>query len=161
MFLCLGRYEEALIDLNRGVELDPKDPYCNTALAWLLATGPVEMRTPERALAIANQELAGWHDQSKVLGAAHYRLGQYPEAKAALVSAVQHPEEDPPDFSGESLFFLAMTCHQLGEHEEARRWFAQAEEWMQQQAGPQDVHLRAIHQETSALLADESGPHEK
>jgi tetratricopeptide (TPR) repeat protein len=148
----LGRYDEALADLTHGLKLGPKDPYVNSALAWLLVAGPPEIRDPQRAAAIAESGLVRDNEKTKILGGASLRLGQYPQAKKALTDAVQLTDESSLHQFAERLLFLTMACEKLGDHQEAQKWFAQAEGWIKANAGPEDIHLQAIREEAAALL---------
>jgi hypothetical protein len=65
---------------------------------------------------------------------------------------VQLTDESSLEQLGERLLFLAMACHKLGDHEEANEWFTQAETWIKENAGPEDVHLQTIRKEAAALL---------
>jgi hypothetical protein len=48
-------------------------------------------------------------------------------------------------------FFLAMAHGQLGEKEQAHKWYAKAMQWMDKNK-PQDEELRRFRAEASALL---------
>ena len=62
------------------------------------------------------------------LGAVLFRAGQFREAKEHLTAA-----SDAPNIATTSpayvWYFLAMTNHRLGQHEEAQKWLAQATEF--------------------------------
>ena len=153
ILLSMGRYEETLADLTHALELNPKDGGANAAMAWLLVAGPSDLRDPKKAVAIAESSLSGKEsERSRILGEAHYRLGQYQRAGEELAIAVQNAEDRDHAVFGEILLFMAMTCGQLEKHEEAYKWFAQAEAWIEEKAGPEDVHVRNIHQEAAGLL---------
>src|SRR5205823_1894953 len=50
-----GRYDEALADLRKAIELRPDSPsFCNH-LAWLYATGPEKIRDARQAVALAER----------------------------------------------------------------------------------------------------------
>jgi serine/threonine protein kinase/tetratricopeptide (TPR) repeat protein len=154
----MGRYEEALADLTQAVKLDPKNPSANSSMAWLLVTGPAEMRDPQKAKTILTQEGS---KRSKILGETYYRLGQYGPARDVLTAVVEHEDDesfedlrlDLGEDLGEKILFLAMACHKLGDHEEAHKWFAEAETWIKENPTPEDVHLQNIRQEAADLLA--------
>jgi tetratricopeptide (TPR) repeat protein len=62
-------------------------------------------------------------DHLEALGAALYRAGRYAEAAATLQEAVTLHGKGGTNWMK---LFLAMTCHQQGEHAKARAWFEQA-----------------------------------
>jgi tetratricopeptide (TPR) repeat protein len=149
----LGRYEEALADLTQALKLDPKNPDANSSMAWLLVAGPSQVRDPQKGAAMAESGVVSDSAKSQILGAACYQLGHYGQAKNALTDAIRLSDEHSLQCFGERLLFLAMACQKLGHREEAYKWFAQAETWIKENAGPQDVHLQNIRREATALLA--------
>jgi len=101
-------------------------------LAWLLATCPMtELRDPQAAVAHARravelgpQEGNYWN----TLGVAHYRAGEWDEAKTALHRSIELRDE------GDSFdwFFLALVHLKQGRKEQARDWYDKAVRWYQQ-----------------------------
>jgi tetratricopeptide (TPR) repeat protein len=152
-FFCMGRYDDALASLTQGLERGPKDAHVNSAIAWLLVAGPPEMRDPQRAAAIAASGLVLDNKKTMILGGAWFRLGRYAQAKEALTDAVQLTDESSMHQHGERLLFLAMACHRLGHHGEAQKRLAEAERWIKENSGPEDVHLQTIRDEAITLLA--------
>ena len=68
---------------GEGRSLLPKDPMTLNSQAWMLATGPIDQRDPERAVALARRAVAlapGRQMMLNTLGVALYRAGQYAEA---------------------------------------------------------------------------------
>jgi tetratricopeptide (TPR) repeat protein len=121
------------------------------ALAWGLVTCPVaELRDPAAAIAFARKAVgltpkAGGHWNT--LGIALYRAGDWKEAVAALQKSMElRKGGDSNDW-----FFLAMTYWQLGDKEQAHKWYAQAVQWMDKNQ-PRDVELRHFRAEAAALL---------
>src|SRR5262249_48959926 len=126
----LGRYEEARYDYRKALELTPNNAGELNNLAWLLATHrQEEQRDPPRAVELARKavelapkEGAYWN----TLGVAHYRVGEWKEALAALEKSMELRQGgDAFDW-----FFLAMARWQRGEKDEARKWYEEAAEWM-------------------------------
>jgi tetratricopeptide (TPR) repeat protein len=135
--LCaLGRFEESLAACDRALELDPKDAKTRSnrravlsrvnELAWELSTAAdPARRDPARAVALARiavdrapNEGAYWN----TLGVAHYRSGDWTAAIAALDRSVELTSGGGPwDW-----LFLAMASWQLGQKEQARRWYEKA-----------------------------------
>jgi len=99
-------------------------------LARLLATCPeAKVRNPARAVALAQKAVDAnpkvgtfWN----TLGVARYQAGDWKAARAALVKSVELARG--PDAL--NAFFLAMTHWQLGEKDEARKWYDRALERM-------------------------------
>src|SRR5262249_46211011 len=60
----------ALLDLRKAVEIDPENALIRNNLAWLLLTGPVELRNPREALphARAAVDLLGVQEYLNTLG---------------------------------------------------------------------------------------------
>jgi tetratricopeptide (TPR) repeat protein len=129
-------------------------------LAWFLATCPVaELRDPAGAVACARKAVglspkAG--DHWNTLGVALYRAGDWKEAVAALQKSMDlRKGGDSNDW-----FFLAMAQWQLGDKEQACKWYDQAVQWMEKHK-PQDEELRRFRAEAAALLKVEDRPKEK
>jgi tetratricopeptide (TPR) repeat protein len=147
--LILGRYDEALSDLTSVTELQGTTGEANPNLAWLLAAGPESVRNPNRALEMATQSIKP-PKQSEILGAAYYRMGRYADAVRAFSEALEH--EDQIGFPGQVRLLLAMARWQLGEREEAQRCLRHAQTWIEDNAVPEDVHLRDIQREAANLF---------
>src|SRR5262249_41024604 len=76
----------ALQALHAAVEIDPKNATAQNNLAWMLLTGPKELRDARQALPHALSAVELKEDQLSLntLGVAHYRNGQCTEAVAVL-----------------------------------------------------------------------------
>jgi tetratricopeptide (TPR) repeat protein len=125
-------------------------------LAWLLATCPdAGMRDASRAVALARKavELDPKGGYWNTLGVAQYRAGDWKEAVAALETSMKLNN------GGDSFdwFFLAMAHWQLGDKEQARRWYDKAVCWMDQHR-PKDKELRRFRDEAAALLGPPAPP---
>jgi serine/threonine-protein kinase len=152
--LAQGKLSEAIAAYGRAIDLKSDFADAHNNLAWLLATCPnPQLRDPARAVALAKKAIV-FQPQSGVpwntLGVALYRAGNGRAAIAALQRSMQlRKGGDSNDW-----FFLAMAHAQLGEKEEARRWYARAVQWMEKHQ-PQDVELRGFRAEAAALLGVE------
>jgi len=147
-----GRPEEAEGMYLKLLQLKPDNAFAHNNLAWLLATSPdPKFRNAGRAVKLAQkaveltpQEGSFWN----TLGIAHYRAGEWQDG----IDALKKSEEL---LNGETFacnaFFLAMAHWQLGEKDEARKWFDQAVEWMQKNT-PQNEELRRFREEAAELL---------
>jgi tetratricopeptide (TPR) repeat protein len=120
-------------------------------LAWMEATCPHPgflnpkdaVRHARRATVVQPEEGNYWN----TLGAAHYRAGEYEDAKTALAhSMALRREGDSFDW-----FFLALVELKLGQKAEARRWYDKAVEWFQQSA-PRNPELYRFQVEAAEEL---------
>ncbi len=172
-----SRPQESDLAYKRAVATLKKLPADSVAgrdtLAWSLATDPEsEFRDPSLAVELAKKavELAPkdgvyW----RILGAAHYRAGNWKAALAALDKSVELGFQ-----RGSNQFFLAMTHAQMAKkgvtsqesgareekvalhdqdrhRDEARRWYDKAVQWMEKNV-PQDEELKRFRAEAEELL---------
>jgi WD40 repeat protein/tRNA A-37 threonylcarbamoyl transferase component Bud32 len=89
------------------------------------------------------------------LGAAHYRLGQYKEALAALLRVQELRGNDAKEH--DELAFLAMTRHQLGQKEQAHAHLVQLRKRCKDMEGldkehPEAHEARALLREAEAVV---------
>jgi tetratricopeptide (TPR) repeat protein len=126
-------------------------------MAWFLATCPdesfrdakVALQMAERALALAPEQGDCW----SALGIAHYRNGEWKKSEAALQKAIQLRSGG----GCADWLFLAMTCRQLDELGQARRWFDKAAAWMEQNQ-PVAEDLTCFRAEAETVIAKGSRP---
>jgi tetratricopeptide (TPR) repeat protein len=159
-----GRYTEARDRYQEVIEeIDsfPRDslpigsmPFLALALnnlAWLQATCPqIGLRDPQgavinarRATAILPEEGNYWN----TLGAAHYRAGEWDDARDALTRSMRlRNGGDSADW-----FFLALVDHKLGKPAGAREWYDKAVARIQRSAGT-DAELYRFHVEAAEEL---------
>jgi len=122
-----GDYEKAYGDFQKYQKLAPGNPYVYTYMSWLLSCGSDEIRNPERALAMAEKARAtgnsGHWSVRHVLGYALYVNGRFQEALDELSYSV---ENDP--LGGQAIMwsYKAMSEHQLGLREDAKKSLAEA-----------------------------------
>jgi tetratricopeptide (TPR) repeat protein len=120
-------------------------------LAWLEATcADLSTRNPRDAVRHARRSTTlrpadgnSWN----TLGAAHYRSGEFADAKAAFAKSMALRN------NGDSFdwFFLSLLEHKLGNETEARRWYDQAVAWFKQSA-PQHEELYRFQVEAAGEL---------
>src|SRR5262249_27718789 len=86
------------------------------------------------------------------LGVVHYRVGDWKSAVAELAKSMEFRQ------GGDSFdwFFLAMSCWQLGQKEQAGKWLAAATTWMEKH--PKDPELTRFRAAAAALLATAPKP---
>jgi tetratricopeptide (TPR) repeat protein len=141
-----GKLELALAEYRKALSLDPNLGTSLWNLSMLLANGPdPKLRDPNQAIELAKRGIslggdAGWW---QTLGWAYYRAGSWKDSIAALEKSVQLM---PAGADAYQWLFLAMNHWRLGHQEEARRWYARADEWIdhnkekldqqKQQSGP-------------------------
>jgi tetratricopeptide (TPR) repeat protein len=109
------------------------------------------VRRPEEALRLARhatevapRDSGAWN----VLGIACYRNGQWQLAVDALQKSMQlHDGGEAWDW-----FYLAMSLRQLGEQDEAKKWFAQGVAWAKTPRNLRQVQL--LYQEAAAVLGE-------
>jgi tetratricopeptide (TPR) repeat protein len=157
---ALGRYADALklgqetLELRRAA-LGPDHPHTPDSmclLASLLVTCPdTSLQDPKRAVELANEaaELAprsAW--PWNVLGLARYRTGAWKDSIAALEKSNELRKDGGDSFQW---FFLAMAHWQLGNKEQARKWYDRAVEWADKYR-PADALLRRFRAEAAELL---------
>ena len=125
----LGHRKQARADMKQAIELPAADAHHYNNLAWRLATGPVALRDPERALLMARKAVALTPSTAtylNTLGVALYRAGQYAEAIATLEKSLAASKGETDGFD---LFFLAMARHRLGRVAQAQADFDRAMRW--------------------------------
>lgn len=90
------------------------DPWCLNKDSWSIVAWPSRMENVYRLALVAMENVCLREPKNAeyltTLGAARYRLGQYPTALATLTKA-EYPTESHPAL----LAFLAMTQHRLGQ----------------------------------------------
>jgi tetratricopeptide (TPR) repeat protein len=127
----LGRYEQARSDFQAALKCGPAYAWTNSSLAWLLATCPdAKLRDPDKAVELASKavQLAPKvGDCWRTLGVAHYRAGDWKAAVAALNRSLKLG----PGGGAVDRLFLAMAHQKLGNHDEARKAYAQALAWLE------------------------------
>jgi tetratricopeptide (TPR) repeat protein len=82
-----------------------------------------------------------------VLGMAYYRVGQWQQTISALEKAMALAGGG----DSEEWFFLAMAHWQLGNQDEARKWYAKAAEW-QEKFDPNNHEFRTFRAEAAMLM---------
>jgi tetratricopeptide (TPR) repeat protein len=149
--MAMNRWDLAIADLGKLVELLPHSAYPKGELAVCLADCPdARYRDPKRAIELAKQALAlepnngGVHN---TLGIAYYRAGDWKAAINALEKSMEVREGgDSNDW-----FFLAMAYWQWEQKEQARTWLDRAVKWMDKNR-PNDKDLGRFRAEAESLL---------
>jgi tetratricopeptide (TPR) repeat protein len=146
-----GRYGDAEAAFDRYIDLKPDFSRGLNDLAWLLATHPdPASRNATRAVELAKAAVANAPSTGSfhsTLGVAYYRAGHWKEAVAELEKSNELDKGGP----SYNWFFLAMSHSQLGNRDEARKYIAQAVEWMETNHRQND-ELRRFRAEAEELL---------
>jgi len=143
----LGRWDRVISDCTEHVKCDPTNLYGHYSLFLVLITCPDRvLRDPRRALALdkENGPLAAPDIRGRLLGLAHFQLGEWKEASAELSKVVDRK----PDAG----FYLAMAHWHLGNHNEAQKCYDRTVQWMQK-ARPTDKELSERWTQAKELMA--------
>jgi serine/threonine protein kinase/WD40 repeat protein/Tfp pilus assembly protein PilF len=155
-------YPQAVELLRQAVRIDPDHAAAHNDLAWLLVTGPLELRDVKESLPHARKadELSGGKPLYKnTLGVALYRNGLYQEAVPVLEKSFEGNKGRLDAFD---LFFLAMCHHQLGDAAKAKDLFEQASRWFAEKRGQLPAQyveeLTAFQAEAREVLSKQPTP---
>ncbi|MDB5309067.1 MAG: hypothetical protein JWO38_3269 [Gemmataceae bacterium] len=160
-YQALGRTTEAAADRAAATAtLNLATPAALNKRAWLLVTGPLEMRNPARALDLIRRAATDPSNPNvlNTLGVVLYRNGQYAEADRTLEKSLATAKGAHAGFE---LFFLTMCRHRLGDPVGAKDAFDRAARWLDAAVGlPPDQadELRQFRAEADALLRTAPGP---
>jgi eukaryotic-like serine/threonine-protein kinase len=153
VYISLQRYDRARNDYSKAIELGSNNAKILNSVAWLIircADAEFQDSNKYKAVQVA-METVGLEPTAgrywNTLGVAHYRAGNWKEPIAALEKSMELRN------GGNSFdwFFLAMARWQLGDKDEARKWFDQAVHWMDKNAR-HDKELLRFLDEAAALL---------
>lgn len=144
-------FQQALAGFRLACEGSTGDPDRRNYMARFLATCPdAQIRNPAQAVALAKTAVAlapldgvCWN----TLGIALYRAGDWKEAAQALEKSALMRSGG----SGTDWFFLAMAHWQLGQKDDARKWYDRAVRWMEK-TQRQDEELLRFRAEAAELL---------
>jgi tetratricopeptide (TPR) repeat protein len=147
----LRQWDHAVADYEKALELDPSRTDAREGLAYALVIHPEpERRDPGRAIQLASEALDVAPDEGyywNTLAQAYYRAGRYSDAIEALrESLARRPDDDGLDY-----IFLAMTHWQLGDKEQARRYYDQGSQWIEQKQ-PKTEEFRRFQAEAEELM---------
>jgi serine/threonine protein kinase/WD40 repeat protein/Tfp pilus assembly protein PilF len=120
---------KALAALRQAVKTAPGFAPGHNNLAWLLATGPKELRDPQQALTEARKAVELCPDQAmylNTLGVALYYTGRFADAIPILERSLREQGGQAEAFD---LFFLAMCYHRLGEAAKAQDYLERGKQW--------------------------------
>jgi tetratricopeptide (TPR) repeat protein len=152
------QWEDAARFYTAALALQPENAAAQSDFARLLAYWPRPgVDHLEEALDLAKKAVktapTAWKYWG-TLGIAHYRAGQWSDA----LTAFQETMKLRNGGTGLEWFYLAMIHGRLGEIEQARKWYDQALQWMEQN-DPDNGELKNLRTEAAELLGiKESAP---
>lgn len=118
------QYDSASTFIARALALEPEDPRTCNNLAWLLATGPIQLRNVDKAIELAQIAIQAGKPNSTMyantLGVALYRGRRYQEAFKVLQQSLA---AQPLEHQVYDLYFLSMCSAELGDHSAAIDYF--------------------------------------
>jgi tetratricopeptide (TPR) repeat protein len=154
----LAKWNRAIDDFDKALALEPTDAGLLHELARLLAHCPDQkVRNPRRAVELARGAVSlnpRNGDYRGALGSAFYRAGDW----KAAIEALTKSQELSNSSRAHDWFFLAMAEWQLGNKDDARRWYDKADKWINEnQKALQDApgnaeELKRFRTEASELL---------
>jgi len=115
-----GEYVKAVDLFRQAIRTDPGHAGAHNSLAWLLLTGPKQLRDPKEALLLARKAIELAPEErtyDNTLGIALYRNDRFAEAARVLEKSLEHGEGMYDAFD---LFFLAMCHHRFGKEDRAK-----------------------------------------
>jgi tetratricopeptide (TPR) repeat protein len=126
-----GRHAAAIADLNLALKKSPSHDAALNNLAWVLATGPDNIRDPERGLGLVQRAVRlaphkGTYQNT--LGVCLLRLGRYREAALAFEKSLAFGRGQ---FDGYDLFFLSMCQSGLNDLDRAVSSYERGCRWQQ------------------------------
>jgi tetratricopeptide (TPR) repeat protein len=127
-------YRAACGEALRPLGGDPAPAQANSA-AWVCCLGPGGADDPGAVVALAERAVAGQpgdYASLNTLGAALLWAGRHEEAVRRLEEALKRRNQDV----AHDELFLALACRALGRDEDARRWLAKAQTWMDRYRAP-------------------------
>ena len=150
---AMGQLYRELGQWDKAAEIatDLDDPELNN-IAWqIVASSAPDPQAVKLAVGLAQKAVARAPDARHIvntLGTAYYRAGDW---KAAIETLTKADEMYAGWNFSFNAFFIAMAHEQLGENEQARKWYAPALVWMAKHA-PENEELLRFRAEAASLL---------
>jgi tetratricopeptide (TPR) repeat protein len=153
------RFTDAVRGLRTAAEVDPENALTQNSLAWLLLTGPMEVRNPSEALLHARAAAGAHGDQYflNTLGVALYRNARYAEAVPVLEKSLSIGKGGSDGFDE---YFLAMCHAKLGNPAKAKDHFDRAVKWVESKkdlCAQHSEELKAFRAEADEVVNKNSG----
>jgi serine/threonine protein kinase/WD40 repeat protein/tetratricopeptide (TPR) repeat protein len=157
-YQALGKPDLAATDQQKARRAAPHDAINLNNRAWLLVTGPVGTRDPQRALELICEAIAHRPDAAVVLntlGVVQFRNGLYSQARESLERSLANGQGA---YDAYDLFFLAMCHAKLGDSAKARGCFDRAVGWMAKKEGLQPREIEELKMFRAEAEAELRGP---
>lgn len=125
------RFTEALADLRLALKYGPGHDVAMNNMAWILVTGPAELRDPEKAMALIQRAVKiapTKNTYRNTLGVTLFRLGRYREAAENFRKSL---EGGRGQFDAYDLYWLSMCQSRMDEPAAARESLERARDWQQ------------------------------
>lgn len=145
-----GQPAEAIEKLRESIRLYPEHADAHNDLAWILCTGPEQLRSPAEAVAVARVAVqcapyqAAHHN---TLGVAQFQSEQY----EAAIESLNRSVELSGHLDSYDAFHLAMCYWYLNQPERATEKLAEGIAWMESHA-PNDPELQPMREQAERLL---------
>jgi serine/threonine protein kinase/WD40 repeat protein len=150
--------ERARVDIEQyrqTLARTPEDALACNNLAWAYLTAPAPLRDGKTAVLLAEKAVRKEPKNPlycNTLGLAYYRTGQYRQAVEVLRPNLQSQEASALAYD---LYILAMSCHRLGETEQARDYYTLAQRGLDAPHAPSQAdleQLQVLRAEAEAVL---------
>jgi serine/threonine protein kinase/WD40 repeat protein len=158
-------HAKGLASLRQAVKIAPSNAAAHNNLAWLLLTGPKELRDPAQALPEARKAVELEPKRGiflNTLGVALYYTGQYADAIPVLERSLREQKGQADAFD---LFFLAMCHHRLGDAAKVKDCLQRGKQWFGKHKGKLPAswlaELTALQAEVESVLAQPPGKGKK
>jgi tetratricopeptide (TPR) repeat protein len=144
-----GDLLSAIEAYGRVLTASPEEPVALNELAWIYATGPPDVRDPERALPLAEKAVRrkGDFEFLHTLGVVYLRLGRFPEAVETFMRSARAQGQGITAHEG---YFLAICFQRLGMPTLAREYFDKASDWAS--SHPVSSELESFLREAEEVL---------
>ena len=152
---------KALAALRQAIQTDPTHAEARNSLAWLLLTGPQELRDAKEALSAARKAVEldpqHWHFQN-TLGVALYRNDKLDEALTILEKSLKEGQGQSDAYD---LFVLAMCHHRQADTDKAKDCRERTATWFAEHRAklpPEQIEeLKQFATEAEAVLSQPPG----
>jgi eukaryotic-like serine/threonine-protein kinase len=152
-------YVAAVADLEIALRKGPSHDQALNNLAWILVTGPLETRDPDRALGLAQRAVRLAPTKAtyqNTLSVCLYRLGRYREALSALDKSQLYGRGQ---FDGYDFYVMAMCLAKLDENDKCRQCLSRARDWQKNtRLTPHEAfELERFRTEAEELVGEPNG----
>lgn len=152
-------YTAAIADLEVALRKGPSHDQALNNLAWILVTGPAELRDLDRALSLAQRAVRLAPTKAtyqNTLGVCLYRLERY---RDALLTLEKSQLNGRGQFDGYDFYVMAMCLAKLDDKEKCRQYMARARDWQKKtRLTPHEVfELERFRIEAEEITGEHAG----